>query len=657
MSIVKMSKFNLLAFNYDRTNLLKELQDFEFVHFNNLTKTENEDINSLEQVVVDSEVEAITDELGKVTWSIDLLSKYKEKEGMIKSLKEGLPSYTFDEIKDIGSKFDFKSVYQTLMKSSNIIEKNKQDIHNNKIKIDELKVWQSINIPISNLYDLKRVYVTTGAVPARYFEKLKEELRDENDDYIQVVNEDKGNVYIIFVSILEEKAKNLEILRKNGYNSIQINAKGIVKDEIAKLKKSIAESEKTISEEQDVFKGNVGLLDELEVYYEFLSNVKLRETSVENFVKTNRVNIIEGYVPTDLVNDFKSVVDGILNGRYYLEIEDASKEDPNVPIILKNGKFADAFESVTTMYSLPRYDEVDPTPLFAPFYAIFAGMMVGDFGYGLLLVIGCLIGLKMFKLKESMRKFVKFFMFLGITTMFWGAIYASFFGFPFTQLGIPFEGLLNATENPITVIIVSLVMGGIHLFFALGIKAYMQIRDKDYLGAIFDVGFWYMALIGMILAVVAAAGVLGETFKTIGLALLVVGLVGILLTNGREAKTIVGKFFMGLNEVYGITGYVGDFVSYLRLMALGLSGGFIALAVNQIVNLLFGAGIIGAIAGLVIFLVFQLFNIFLSYLSAYVHTARLTYVEMFNKFYEGGGKAFKGMVEKTKYIEIKNKES
>lgn len=652
MSIVKMSKFNLLAFNYDRTNLLKKLQDFEFVHFNNLTKTENEEINSLEQVVVDSEVEAITDELSKVTWSIDLLSKYKEKEGMIKSLKEGLPSYTFDEIKEKGSKFDFKPVYQTLLKSNDIIEKNKQDIHNNKIKIDELKVWQSINIPISNLYDLKRVYVTTGVVPARYFEKLKEELKDENDDYIQVVNEDKGNVYIIFVSVLEEKANNLEILRQNGYNSIHINTKGIVKEEIAKLQKSIEQSEKTISEEQDVFKGNVGLLDELEVYYEFLANVKLRETSVENFVKTNRVNVIEGYVPTDLVNDFKSVVDGILNSRYYLEVEDASKEDPNVPIILKNGKFADAFESITTMYSLPRYDEVDPTPLFAPFYAIFAGMMVGDFGYGLLLVIGCLIGLKLLNLKESMRKFVKFFMFLGITTMFWGLIYASCFGF-----SLPYKGLLNATDDPMTVIIVSLVMGGIHLFFALGIKAYMQIRDKDYLGAIFDVGFWYMALIGMILAIVAAAGVLGDTFMTVGLVLLVVGLVGILLTNGREAKTIVGKFFMGLNEVYGITGYVGDFVSYLRLMALGLSGGFIALAVNKIVGMLFGGGIIGAIAGLIIFLVFQLFNIFLSYLSAYVHTARLIYVEMFNKFYEGGGKAFKGMVEKTKYIEIKNKES
>ncbi|HHX70893.1 MAG TPA: V-type ATP synthase subunit I [Gallicola sp.] len=643
-----MSKFNLLAFNYDRSNLLKELQDFEFVHFNNLSKSDEEKFESLEQVIVDNEVNAVNEELTKVNWSIDLLSKYKEKDGMLKSLKEGVATYSFEEIKEKGSKFDFKPIYKNLLRASDIIENNKQEIHNKKLKIDELKVWSSINIPIAELYGFKKVFVTTGVVPSRYMENLRNDYKDIDNAVIEVVSEDKGNVYIVFISNLEEKSRDLEILRKNGFNSVRINTSGIVKEDISKLQKDLENSNKIILQQEDIIKDNVKFLEDIEVYYEFLTNVRLRETSVENFVKTDRVNVIEGYVPTDLEEEFKTRVNKILEDRYYLEVEEADKDDPNVPIILKNGKFAGAFESLTVMYSLPKNNEIDPTPLFAPFYAFFAGMMVGDFGYGAFLFIGTLIALKFFNLKEGMRNNIKFFNYLSITTMFWGLIYASAFG-----MSLPYKALLNPGEQPMPVIIVSLIFGGIHIFFALGIKAYMQIRDKDVLGAIFDVGFWYMALIGMIMALLGYAGVVGSSITKIGAGLLIAGLIGILLTNGREAKTPVGKFFLGLNEVYGITSYVGDFVSYLRLMALGLSGSFIALAVNQIVGMLFGAGIAGILAGVVIFLVFQLFNIFLSYLSAYVHSARLIYVEMFNKFYEGGGKAFKGLVEKSKYFNIK----
>ncbi|QQK07421.1 V-type ATP synthase subunit I [Miniphocaeibacter halophilus] len=649
MAIVKMSKFNLLAFNYDRGNLLKELQDFEFVHFNDLSKSDEEKFESLEQVIVDNEVNAVNEELTKVNWSIDLLSKYKEKDGMIKSLKEGVATYSFEEIKEKGSKFDFKSIYKNLLRASDIIENNKQEIHNNKLKIDELKVWSSINIPIAELYGFKKVFVTTGVVPTRYMENLRNDYKDIDNAVIEVVSEDKGNVYIVFISNLEEKNRDLEILRKNGFNSIRINTSGIVKDDISKLQKDLENSNKTILQQEDIIKDNVKFLEDIEVYYEFLTNVRLRETSVENFVKTDRVNVIEGYVPKNLEEEFKTRVNKILENRYYLELEEADKDDPNVPIILENGKFAEAFEGMTEMYSLPRYNEIDPTPLFAPFYAIFAGMMVGDLGYGLLLTIGCIIGLKFFNLKESMRKFVKFFMFIGICTCIAGIVYGSFFGFSMIE-----DPILSPSNDSMKMIMVSLVLGGIHLFFGLAIQAYMKIRDKKIMDAIFDVGFWYMTLIGIIVFAISKlipgiSPVVGKVFIIIS----VIGMVGIVATGGRDAETIVGKVASGVYELYGITSYIGDFVSYLRIMALALSGGFIALAVNMIVEMLFGAGILGAIGGLIVFVIFQLFNVFLSYLSAYVHTARLTYVEMFNKFYEGGGKAFKGLVEKSKYFNIK----
>ena len=133
---------------------------------------------------------------------------------------------------------------------------------------------------------------------------------------------------------------------------------------------------------------------------------------------------------------------------------------------------------------------------------------------------------------------------------------------------------------------------------------------------------------------------------------MIAGMVIIVLFAGRAIKSWGGRIASGAYELYGITSWIGDFVSFLRLMALVLSGGFVAYSVNLIVKMMAGSGIGGLIGGIIVFVVFQLFNMFLSYLSAYVHSLRLIYVEMFNKFYEGGGIKFREMVEDTKFINI-----
>ena len=159
-----------------------------------------------------------------------------------------------------------------------------------------------------------------------------------------------------------------------------------------------------------------------------------------------------------------------------------------------------------------------------------------------------------------------------------------------------------------------------------------QLKER-FLDALFDVGFWYMALIGGGLFLIAIVMGLAETVKNVALIVMIIGMVGIVLTGGRESKSIPGKLAGGLYSLYGISSYVGDFVSYSRLMALGLSGGFIATAINMMVDMLFAKGILGILAGIVVFVVGQFFNIFLSILSAYVHSIRLTYVEFFGKFF------------------------
>lgn len=658
MSMLKMSKFNLLAFDYDRSRLLKELQEFEYVHFNNLNDEKVQEVeevaedNLLKRVVPDAELLKAQEESQRVSWAIELLSKYEEKKSKLQAMKEGVQNYSYDEIIKKGSDFEFKPIYTKLQNSQKIIDDAKQEIQNSKQKIEDLKHWDGLNIPVKDLYSIKRSFIQTGLVSNKSIEELRTELSSFEDVSLDEMSQEKDVYYVIFAGLKENKRRDMEVLRRHGFTPVTIATNNIVKEEISDLSKVVQEKENEIKKEEEVLKGEIDKLEDLKVYYEYVENQRLREEVPENFKTSKKINLIQGYVPTRLLNEFEDKLRQILGDRYSLEVEDAKKDDPNVPIILENGKFTGAFQGLTEMYSLPKYNEVDPTPLFAPFYAFFAGMMVGDFGYGLLLFILCIVGLKFFNLRKDFRRNVKFFMFLSIPTMLWGLIYGSFFG-----IALPYKPLLDQTEDSMLIIAISLILGGIHIFFALGIKAYMMIRDKDLKGAIFDVGFLYVVLISIILFAASGPLNLSPTVKNISKWVMIAGIIGIFLTAGRASKKWGVRLAVGLNEVYGLTGYIGDFVSYLRLMALGLAGGFIALAINIIVKMLFGGGIVGIIGGVIIFVVFQLFNLFLSYLSAYVHSARLIYVEMFNKFYEGGGKAFKGLINKPKYFDLEKNEN
>lgn len=658
MSMVKMSKFNLLAFDYDRSRLLKELQEFEYVHFNNLNDEKVQSVEEvsgnelLERVVPDTELLQAQEELQRVSWAIELLSKYEEKKPKLQAMKEGVQNYSYEEIVEKGNNFDFKPIYAKLQNSQKIIDDAKQDIQNSKQRVEDLRHWDGLNIPVKDLYNIKRSFIQTGTIPNKSIEELKMELSSFEDVSLDEMSQEKDVYYVIFAGLMENKRRDMEVLRRHGFAPVTIGANDIVSEEISELSKVIQEKENEIKVEEEVLKGELDKLEDLKVYYEHVENQRLIEEVPENFRTSKKVNLIQGYVPTRLLNEFEEKLKQILGERYSLDAEDAKKDDPNVPIILENGKFTGAFQGLTEMYSLPKYSEVDPTPLFAPFYAFFAGMMVGDFGYGLLLFILCVVGLKFFNLRKDFKKNVKFFMFLSIPTMLWGLIYGSCFG-----IALPYRPLLDQTEDSMLIILISLILGGIHIFFALGIKAYMMIKDRDLKGAIFDVGFLYVVLISIILFAASGPLKLSPTVKNISKWVMIAGMAGIFLTAGRASKNWGVRLAVGLNEVYGLTGYIGDFVSYLRLMALGLAGGFIALAINIIVKMLFGGGIVGIIGGVIIFVVFQLFNLFLSYLSAYVHSARLIYVEMFNKFYEGGGKAFKGLINKPKYFDLEKNEN
>lgn len=647
MAIVKMKKFTLFAFEAERKRLLEELQRFGYVNFSKSDPIEEFDY--LKDVEVSTVGNNYVEESTRIKWMIDYVGRFVEKEKGLSALKKGPIVYTFNELEKEANSYDYITDFNELSEISKKIDSNNQRITAIDNSIKEISPWKSIKEPIEDLNSFRKLKFIMGYLPTKSLEKFRTSIVDLKSTYFEEIDIVGRNSYcIIFTNQLEKEAV-YENLRLNSFSEVNLEIKGVVSEEIQRLedeKKILEEENSKLTDEIKKFTVN---LQKMQSIYEYYQNLSLRNTVVSNFKATDKLDIIQGYVPADKENNFKELLEKLSASKVYLEIEDAKKDDPDVPIILKNNKIASLFESVTKMYALPKYDEVDPTFILSIFYWIFFGMMVADFAYGLILFVGSGIALMTLKFNDSTKKFLKFFFALSFSTMIWGLIYGSAFG---DLITLPTQ-ILDSSKDFMTVLMLSLAFGGVHLAFGLGMKAYVLIKNGMPMDAFYDVFLWYLTLTTVILVIVGKVITLPSIVNTIAFYGMIVGMLGIIAFGARDSKSIAGRIAGGLYSLYGITSYIGDFVSYLRLMALGLAGGFIAVAINIIVKMLVGGGIVGIIFGVIVFVFAQLFNIFLSFLSAYVHTSRLMYVEFFSKFYEGGGKAFKKFRSENKYIEVK----
>ena len=633
MAIVKMKKFKLFALEKDRKSLLKELQKFSYVHF---VKTKEDD-ESLKEIELNQDMTIIKEKSQKVKWMLNYFSKLFPKETKKEIDESSIKETLFVLVEQQASKYDFSNDYENLANISGEMDSNKEEIANLEIYRKELSKWLNIKESLGNLKAFKTAKFFLGTVAKKNFEPLKDKLRNFEHTYIEEISDESSQINIMLLTSNTEEKELKNELKTYSFTETNFDFDTSFTDEYEKTKNREEELKKANEKLKEKVEKLLKLIPKLLIQKEYLDNALIRETVVSNFKATDTVNVIEGYIPLDMEEEFKKIVNKNSNKSNYLEITEVDKDDEEVPILLKNSGITGLFASITQMYALPRYNEIDPTAILSIFYWIFFGMMVADFAYGLILFILSGLALMIGKFDENKRKFLKFFFALSFSTMIWGLLYGSAFG---DLIKLPTQ-VLDSSKDFMSIFILSIIFGAIHLVIALGIKAYILIKNGHFMDVIYDVFLWYLTLTSLIILLLAGRFGLSEFTKNIFIACAVIGMLGIVVFGARDAKTLVGRIGGGLYSLYGITSYIGDFVSYLRLMALGLAGGFIASAINIIVKMLVSKGILGIILGIVVFTLGQSFNIFLSFLSSYVHTSRLTYVEFFSKFYEGGGKAFK----------------
>lgn len=361
------------------------------------------------------------------------------------------------------------------------------------------------------------------------------------------------------------------------------------------------------------------------------------------------VVLLEGWVPVDNTEEVRKMLEA--EGIYY-EIRPAEKED-NAPIKLKNNFVTRLFEVLTKMYGLPDYGEFDPTPMLAPFYALFFGLCVGDAGYGLLLVaLGFYLKKKV---GQSMQGIMNLLITLGAATTIVGALVGTFFGVELVKLDLPewikntmITGKYGDTGYDKTMIF-ALMVGMFHICFAMVVKAVCATARYGFKNSLSAWG-WLLFVGGSVtIGTLNYLGVISmDASKMAFIVIAAVSAIGIYLLNNIRRNVLI-NVGAGLWDTYNMaTGLMGDLLSYLRLYALGLAGGMLGGVFNNLGMQLHDSmadflwGIPGWICFGLIFVFGHGLNIALSCLSGYVHSIRLTFVEYFkNSGYEGKGSAYK----------------
>jgi V/A-type H+-transporting ATPase subunit I len=472
----------------------------------------------------------------------------------------------------------------------------------------------------------------------------------------------------IFLVCLRKDAAAVEnALRSMGFARPSASTDVIPAKQIADLEAEKQRLEQKVKAAKEEIETLSEKRNHLKFLMDYLAMQAEKLEAVGQLLQSRRTFILSGYIPEREIK----AVSSALNKHFdvYLEFEDPEEEE-DVPVLLENSKFAEPVEGVLRSFSYPGKGEIDPSFIMAAFYYVLFGLMLSDAGYGVLMVLGCGYCLWKFKnMEPGTRKTLRMFYYSGISTIFWGAMFGSWFGDAAKVISTTFFNSTFAIKpiwfepivDPMRMLVFSMAVGIIHLFTGLGAKFYQNLRAKQYKDILYDVIFWYVLVGGLVVVLLSSekfTGIVNLTFVLPSAAGSIAGIlaaaaaVGIILTAGRESRNWFKRILKGIYGLYNVTGYMSDILSYSRLLALGLATGVIATVINQM-GAMGGSGIFGAILFVLVFLAGHSINIGINLLGSYVHTNRLSFVEFFGKFYGGGGSEFAPFAAHTKYFKIK----
>ena len=645
MAIVKMKKLRLLAVRQEKDALLRDLERFGCVEFSELDDSLLDDGLFREN----SDTLSLRNGQSQLMNAIGLLDRYAPEKKPLLSAK---PEVETDTLLDDSQ---LKHAQEAAAEINGLEEKIKRltgEENRQNALVESLLPWQDLDLPLDTV-STERCAILWGSLPARVELPSVSSAIELASDEAELfrISGDKSTNYVLVVSSRDQLPAVQEALRPFGFTLISFSGEsGTAREaaDVARNRLEVLASEKEAIRQELVEKAS--FRTELKLAADIAGASIARADAESKLMGMDSTLVMQGWVPAE-----KEAALAALLEPYDCawETEDPLPDEyPDVPVQLKNNRVTDALNMVTSMYSLPAYDGVDPNPLMAPFFILFYGLMMADMGYGLVMMLAALVAMAKIKPRKGTLSFCRLLLYGGISTFIMGALTGGFFGNALEQIGKILGkpegwGVLPSLFNPMTdsmlVLIGSMALGLIHLNTGMVISAVEKIKKGDAASALWEEGSLWVTLVGIVLFALNKTVAPGIP-AMLGKVILIIGCVMILYGGTRGANGF-GKFTSIFGTLYNtLTGWFGDLLSYSRIMALMLAGSVIATVFNTI----------GSIANnlvffIVIFIIGHSLNFALNLLGCYVHDLRLQCLEYFGKFYKDGGRAFEPLAVNPKY--------
>lgn len=654
MAIVKMKRLRLLGLRSDRDRLLRPLQSLGCVEIREpaidlsdpqwaaLAKPESSGLERAkeQQQLLDSAL-------------VILARNVPAKDGLLAAR----PTLTEAQFFDDGVYEDGLSAAWEITDADRALAQCVAEQAKLQTQKASLEPWLSLGVPLETEGDAV-VPILFGSVPARVdFAALQAAVAQATElAELFPAGHDQELQYFLLICHASALSDCTDAMRPFGFSRVTLRGwTGSAADNVRMLDNRIAALERQAAEHKAHIASLGGKRDLLRQCADRAGQEISREENKARLIDTGAAFLLEGWLPAENEGDLSKLLGGFVCA--WETADPAPDEYPQVPVKLKNNFITRSMNTITEMYSLPAYDGVDANPLMAPFFIVIFGLMMADMAYGLLIVLGTGVYLK--KAKPKNPYFMEMFFWCGISTFIVGALTGGFFGDFIPQLlglmGIEFTmpALFSPMEDTLAIMVGSVALGFIQIITGMAVSVCHKIKKGDFLDALFDEITWWIILAGLAVWLCGSMlAVLPPVFGTVGLGMLIVGGLMLVLGGTRKAKGF-GKVTSLVGIVYnGVTGFFSDALSYVRIMALMLSGSVIASVFNTL----------GATTGLVpVFIVISLLgnllNFALCVLGAYVHDLRLQCLEFFGRFYEEGGKPYRPLSVDTKYVDIIKEEN
>ena len=560
---------------------------------------------------------------------------------------------TYQDLKAVTKKQKQLETLLTKLEQAKIQATDLQtQINLNQSTIDNLQPFRDLPVPAHLLKSTKNAFVLAGRIAENDFTRFLYETYPTTGKKLLVVITGDAENHPIAETILD-------------YNLIPFPSYYTFnRTPSAQITYLTTQNENLNAELNKVTQRNQPTTEQIELlktYYDYLLNEIDTLEILTSTIQTKYCFVVNGWIPARTAEAFTQLINKT-DKNIAVTLQDATSTD-NPPALVHNTPLVAPYNSITMMYGAPGRNDIDPNPFVAIFYFLFFGSMFGDIGYGLLLSVITAVILLIKRPQGNTRQLIALFCMGGISAALWGLLFNSCFGLNLPTFMINRTNIDPLGNDATFFFALSLYLGVIQITVGNLLNFINQLRLKQFVLATCKALPNFVMFVGLSLAfpaliqkIIPLDYAVVNWFQQLllpGLIVTIVGFAGVVLLNGIGHR--FGGYVLGMfSGAYKLVNYFSDILSYARLFGVGLVGCVIAYVANFLCSMFASAGVVGIILGGLVAILFHALNIALSLLSAYIHNARLQFVEFFGKFYEGTGTPFVPMASQLRYVRIQN---